>query len=89
MSIVTGLAIYFVFWWLSLYLVLPIGIEDRPIEDGRPIGSSDGAPTRPKMRKKLLMATGLSMIIYAVFWSLIQFGVLSFENLNVLRFLQY
>lgn len=85
MSPITSAAIYFVLWWLSLYLVLPFGIENQPITDGRTKGSAEGAPSRPQMRKKLLQATILSSILFAIFYALVHFEILTFEKLNVVE----
>ena len=40
MSVVSGLAIYFVIWWITLFMVLPFGVRrDEKIE----IGNDPGA----------------------------------------------
>ena len=54
MSLSTGLAIYFIIWWVVLFTVLPWGIRSQheagPIVDG----TDPGATVIPALRKKLL-----------------------------------
>ncbi|MEO0816788.1 MAG: DUF1467 family protein [Pseudomonadota bacterium] len=54
----TGAIVFFViFWWLSFFIVLPIGVrgqfEDGPVQEG----TEEGAPSNPMIRKKALWAT--------------------------------
>ena len=43
MSVVSGLAIYFVIWWITLFMVLPFGVRrDEQIE----VGHDPGAPIK-------------------------------------------
>lgn len=71
MDIFTGLATYFIIWWLSLFMVLPIGIRSQ-LEDGEVAkGSERGAPIAPNLKKKLLWTTALAL----VFWLIMLFFV--------------
>ncbi|MEO0785747.1 MAG: DUF1467 family protein [Pseudomonadota bacterium] len=54
----TGAIVFFViFWWLSFFIVLPIGVrgqfEDGPVQEG----TEEGAPANPMIKKKALWAT--------------------------------
>ena len=43
MGLITGIAVYFVIWWITLFMVLPFGIErDGDIEEG----NDPGAPVK-------------------------------------------
>ncbi|MEM9739474.1 MAG: DUF1467 family protein [Pseudomonadota bacterium] len=67
----TGAIVFFVlFWWLSFFIVLPIGVrgqyEDGPVQEG----TEEGAPSNPMIKKKALWATyggfGLTAALFAV-----------------------
>ena len=72
MQIGSLLAVYFVIWWLSFILVLPIGSRSQAEVGGEIIrGSDPGAPAVLRMWPKLLAATLLAAAFTALlFWGL-------------------
>ena len=79
MSIYTAIAIYFVVWWISLFLVMPFGVRSQH-EDGEIAqGSDPGAPILPRLAAKLVWTTIVAGVIFAVgvlFYQLGGFGLL-------------
>ncbi|KKB09585.1 DUF1467 family protein [Devosia chinhatensis] len=72
MQIASIIAVYFVVWWLTFVMVLPIGNQSHH-EAGAEIvaGSDPGAPLKPRLLYKLLLATGLSVVFTALLlWGL-------------------
>ena len=62
-SIIFGVAVYIVIWWLVLFAVLPWGVQSQ-LERGKVArGSERGAPARPLMLKKLAATTVIAGII--------------------------
>jgi len=67
----TGAIVFFViFWWLSFFIVLPIGVRGQ-FEEGDVVeGSEEGAPVHPMIGKKALWATygglGLTAVLFVV-----------------------
>ncbi|MEZ5756974.1 MAG: DUF1467 family protein [Emcibacteraceae bacterium] len=61
---------FFISWWFFLFIVLPIGVTthselDEDVEDGIEVGS----PVDANIKKKMLMASGLTvcfMILVAI-----------------------
>lgn len=74
MSIWTGLAIYFIIWWLTLFTVLPWGA--RPPENPE-IGMASSAPERPRIALKFAVTSVLASAIYALLWILIEYDVVN------------
>jgi predicted secreted protein len=83
-TISTGLAIYFVLWWLVLFLTLPFGVRSQHEDgDGAP-GTDPGAPILARMGRKLLMTTLISGVIFAIaMWAYHQ-GYFNIERLSKL-----
>ena len=54
MPIVTAIAIYFVIWWLSLFMVLPWGIRGQHEGEDVVKGTDQGAPIAPRMKRKII-----------------------------------
>lgn len=78
MQIGSLIAVYFIVWWLTFVMVLPIGAQSHH-ETGTQVvaGSDPGAPVKPRLIFKALLATGLA----AVFTALVLWG-LSNETLH-------
>jgi predicted secreted protein len=76
MSIVTAIFIYFLVWWLTLFTVLPLGIE-RNTETGK--GFDPGAPRNPGLKKKLMLNSAISFVIVAVLWLLSALHVVDWD----------
>ena len=75
-SIVFAVAVYFIVWWLTLFIILPIGIESQA-EKGRVTrGSERSAPAKPVMLKKVLLTTLVSAVIFGTLYGLWQAGIL-------------
>ena len=83
-TISTGLAVYFVIWWLVLFLTLPFGVRSQHEDgDGAP-GTDPGAPILARMGRKLLMTTLISGVIFAIaMWAYHQ-GYFNIERLSKL-----
>lgn len=65
MPVTTGVAIFFLIWWIVLFAVLPWGIRSQ--EEGGEVvpGTDPGAPTIPRLLRKLVWTTGVSAVIFA------------------------
>jgi predicted secreted protein len=65
MPVGTGVAIFFLIWWVVLFAVLPWGVH-RQDEEGRVApGTDPGAPALPDLRRKLVWTTLVSLVVYA------------------------
>ena len=62
MALSTAIAIYFLIWWLTLFAVLPWGVNAQG-EDGTP-GTDPGAPRVPHLKAKLIWTTVVAAAIF-------------------------
>ena len=63
MSTGAAVAIYFIIWWLTLFVVLPFGVRSQ-LEEGQVVpGSERGAPARHGMLRSVIWTTLLSVVI--------------------------
>ncbi len=68
MAIGTGIAIYVVIWWITLFVVLPIGVKTQAEADDITLGTTESAPHRHNMRFKLLLTTLLAGVIFGAYY---------------------
>ncbi|MCC6719139.1 MAG: DUF1467 family protein [Acetobacteraceae bacterium] len=74
----TGLAIYFVLWWLVLFAVLPFGT--KPVAKPDSQTGWRGVPDRPQLGRKVLATTIVTAILWGGLYFLITSDVLSFRE---------
>ena len=80
----TGFAIYFVFWWITLFLTLPFGVRSQH-EDGEGApGTDPGAPVASQMGRKLIWTTVLSAVLFAIAMLAYYADLLNVERLSKL-----
>ena len=80
MSLFTGIAIYLTLWWTVLFAVLPLGSQSHA-EAGikPPAGGDPASPVNPRLKEKFLLTTVISAVIFAIFFLLFYFEVISFS----------
>ncbi len=83
MSLLSGIAIYFILWWLCLFVVLPFGVKGQHEAGEVAPGTDPGAPQRPLLLRKVLATTLLAALIFAGVY--LYFGVygLTLQDLPV------
>jgi predicted secreted protein len=68
MTVVGGMALYFVIWWTVLFVVLPFGVRSQA-EDGTVIdGTEPGAPVLPGLLRKAAITSVIAGLVFALVW---------------------
>ena len=65
MPITTGMAIFFLIWWIVLFAVLPWGIRSQQEDEEVAPGTDPGAPAMTNLRRKLVWTTLVSVVVFA------------------------
>ena len=77
------LAIYILFWTISLFVVLPIGVRTAEEEGAQSApGHAPSAPHRFSFGKAALRATIVSTAAFALFFANYHFGWLTLSSLE-------
>ena len=84
MSVTTGIAIYFVLWWVVLFLTLPFGVRSQHEDGTFAEGTDPGAPVLARMGRKLIWTTVLSAVFFAAGMAAHNAGYLNIERLSKL-----
>ena len=65
----SALAIYFLFWVFTLFLVLPYGVRtSAELGEAEVPGQAPSAPHTVSIPKKLLWTTIVSALFFGIFW---------------------
>ncbi len=88
MKLSSAIAIYLLFWTITLFITLPLGVrthEEAGVE--RVPGQADSAPHAPMMLRKLLLTTVVSSLLFALFYANFINGWVDFDDVvpNFLR----
>ena len=73
MAWVTGIIVYVLVWWITLFAVLPLWVT--PAEP-----DAAGAPQRPRMLLKMAITTVVSALIWLAIYLLVKSPWLSFRE---------
>ena len=78
MGLVTGVAIYFVIWWITLFVVLPFGVEqNQNVKEG----NDPGAPVQHRMLKKMAINTGLAFDLWSIIYIVDVYDIITIKDL--------
>ena len=77
MTLVSGIAVYVVVWWIVIFAVLPFGA--RPPETVEP-GHATSAPERPRIALKMAITTVIAAVIWVILELIIVSGVISLRE---------
>jgi predicted secreted protein len=80
------LAIYVLFWTISLFLVLPVGVRTSE-EAGAAVqpGHADSAPHAFSFGRAALRATLVASVLFALFYANYRFGWIAAADLDWLN----
>jgi predicted secreted protein len=77
MGWVTGIVLYFMIWWVTLFAVLPLWVTPADPDDP---GYPAGAPARPRLLLKAAITTAVSAVIWLVVFAVVKSPWLSFRE---------
>ncbi len=79
MGIGTGIVAFIIIWWLTLFTVLPWGIQ----RNANPaLGEDHGAPVKHRIALKALITTVIAAIIWGALYAAIEFDIFSFRDIS-------
>ena len=81
MSLTTGIAIYFVIWWVVLFAVLPWGVRSQHEDGAIAPGTDPGAPTIPMLARKLIWTTLVASVVFALCFLVYKYRLVSLDDL--------
>jgi Predicted secreted protein len=81
MAFGTGLAIYFIIWWLVLFTVLPFGVRTQDEADDVTLGTVPSAPAKFAFWTVVLRTTIVSAIVFGIYLFVTQYLGYSLDDL--------
>ncbi|HEX3913035.1 MAG TPA: DUF1467 family protein [Steroidobacteraceae bacterium] len=81
MPLSTGLAVFFLIWWVVLFAVLPWGVRSQHESGEMAPGTDPGAPTVANLRRKVIWTTLVATVIFAGFYVVYANNLVTLEGL--------
>ena len=72
----TGIT-FIISWWMVFFMVLPWGVRRQ--DDPEP-GHEAGAPENPRLWLKVVVTTGIAVVITALAWVAVDLGWISIRD---------
>ena len=74
----SAIVVFILIWWMVFFCLLPLGIKNEPVAKG---GAMPGAPIDPGLKKKVIMATVITAVLWVGAYFLIRSNLISFHNI--------
>jgi predicted secreted protein len=81
LEFLSAFAVYFIIWWITLFAVLPIGLRTQAEEDSVVPGTVESAPAQYRPLRVMLLTTGISAAIFAVWYLATSYFGFGMDNL--------
>lgn len=77
------IAIYFLFWFLCLFLVLPFRLRSSDEHEAYVPGQAEGAPPRFSVARTAKWTSILALVMFAVFYANYVYGWITPDDLDL------
>ena len=71
MGLTGSIILFLIIWWLILFILLPISIDNKASGITEYEGNDRGAPNNPQLLKKFIITTIISVILWFVVFLLL------------------
>lgn len=79
MNPVSGIVVFIMIWWVTIFCVLPIGQATQYEDDGD--NKAPGAPKKVNIRQKMIWTTLISIILWVVVYFIITSDIIDFRRM--------
>ena len=83
MGIASGIVLFMVVWFMTFLVVLPLRIQTQG-EAGEVVpGTHSGSPEKHHLKKKALIVTGISAVIWSILAYIILSGMITVRDIDM------
>jgi predicted secreted protein len=82
MSITAAIVLYVVIWFVTMFVVLPIGLRTQGDEGEIVPGTHAGAPANFNLKRTLIIVTIAGTIVWAIVSGIILSGWITVEDID-------
>ena len=82
MGITSGIGLFAVIWFMTYLVVIPFRLETQGDRGEIVEGTHASSPEVHNLKKKALITTGISVVLWAIIASIILSGVISIRDID-------
>ena len=83
MGVVTGLVLYAIIWFMTLFVVLQVGVTSQSDAGERVTGTHGSAPVNAQIKRRFLITSGIAAAIWAVIAGIILSGAVTIADVDL------
>ena len=83
MHVTSAIVLYAIIWFLTLLLVAPIRIQTQGDRGNRMPGTHAGAPELHHLKRKIWIATGVALVVWALIVTVILTGAVTVRDFDL------
>lgn len=83
MNIVTGLVLYALIWFMTLFIVLQVGVTSQSDVGERVTGTHGSAPVNAQIKRRFVITSAVAAVIWAVIAAIILSGVITIADIDL------
>ena len=83
MNIVTGLVLYALIWFMTLLIVLQVGVTSQSDVGERVTGTHGSAPVNAQIKRRFVITSAVAAVIWAVIAAIILSGVITIADIDL------
>lgn len=79
MSLIFGLALYFIIWWVVLFAVLPFWVRTQAEAGEILLGTPASAPATPRLGRVLATTTLVAGLVFGLVWLAMRYRLIPLD----------
>ncbi len=82
MNFVSAIVVFVCIWWVVMFCVLPIGLSGQSQNYDKENMAAPGAPDNPQIKKKVILTTVISLVLWGIAYMIIASGLIDFREMS-------
>ncbi|MEM1273404.1 MAG: DUF1467 family protein [Pseudomonadota bacterium] len=83
MNVVTGIVLYAIIWFMTLFVILPLRAKSQG-DTGRIVpGTPSSAPADPALKTRFLVTTGVAAVLWVIVTAVILSGAVEIADFDL------
>lgn len=83
MGVVSGIVLYAIIWFMTLFVILPFRMKTQGDAGETVMGTPASAPTDPQLRRRFIVTSLISAVIWLVVAGIIVFEIITLDDIDL------
>lgn len=82
MAITSAFVLFAIIWFMTLFIVLPLRLKTQADVGKVARGTPASAPVDPQLKKRALIVTAITIVVWSILMTVILSGVITVEDFD-------